>query len=155
MALEGPAQTFNYMLLGYGVILGCIAVLLASMVARYQLAGALTRACWMSWRRRASGRAAIGWRGQWASSNWQIAAGNSLLALGLQGRRKYPVAKMRGRTSCAPVCYSAGAGLGRRQRRPARQPAPDQCRANWDRKMLDDLPERVEGRTPKAGIADS
>jgi len=36
MALEGPAQTFNYMLLGYGVILGCIAILLASMVARYR-----------------------------------------------------------------------------------------------------------------------
>lgn len=36
MALEGPAQTFNYMLLGYAVILGCIAVLLASMVARYR-----------------------------------------------------------------------------------------------------------------------
>jgi hypothetical protein len=36
MALEGPALTFNYMLLGYGVILGCIAVLLASMVARYR-----------------------------------------------------------------------------------------------------------------------
>jgi hypothetical protein len=36
MALEGPAQTFNYMLLGYGVILGCIAVLLISMLARYR-----------------------------------------------------------------------------------------------------------------------
>ena len=36
MVLEGPAQTFNYMLLGYGVILGCIAVLLISMLARYR-----------------------------------------------------------------------------------------------------------------------
>ena len=36
MALEGPAQTFNYMLLGYGVILGCIAVLVISMLARYR-----------------------------------------------------------------------------------------------------------------------
>jgi hypothetical protein len=36
MALEGPAQTFNYMLLGYGVILGCIAALLVSMLARYR-----------------------------------------------------------------------------------------------------------------------
>ena len=36
MMLEGPAQTFNYMLLGYGVILGCIAVLLVSMLARYR-----------------------------------------------------------------------------------------------------------------------
>ncbi len=36
MALEGPAQTFNYMLLGYGVILGCIGVLLISMIARYR-----------------------------------------------------------------------------------------------------------------------
>ena len=36
MALEGPAQTFGYMLLGYGVILGCITVLLLSMVARYR-----------------------------------------------------------------------------------------------------------------------
>ncbi len=36
MNLEGPAQTFNYMLLGYAVILGCIAVLLTSMIARYR-----------------------------------------------------------------------------------------------------------------------
>lgn len=36
MALDGPAQTFNYMLLGYGVILGCIAVLLLSMLSRYR-----------------------------------------------------------------------------------------------------------------------
>ena len=34
MALEGPAQTFNYMLLGYAAILGCIGVLLISMIAR-------------------------------------------------------------------------------------------------------------------------
>jgi len=33
---EGPAQTFNYMLLGYAVILGCIAVLLVSMITRYR-----------------------------------------------------------------------------------------------------------------------
>ena len=36
MALEGPAQTFIYMLLGYGVILGCIAVLVISMLTRYR-----------------------------------------------------------------------------------------------------------------------
>jgi len=36
MALEGPAQTFNYMLLGYAAILGCIGVLLISMIARYR-----------------------------------------------------------------------------------------------------------------------
>ena len=36
MALEGPAQTFNYMLLGYAAILGCMAVLLISMIARYR-----------------------------------------------------------------------------------------------------------------------
>jgi len=36
MNLEGPAQTFNYMLLGYAAILGCMAVLLTSMIARYR-----------------------------------------------------------------------------------------------------------------------
>ena len=36
MNLEGPAQTFNYMLLGYAAILGCMAVLLVSMIARYR-----------------------------------------------------------------------------------------------------------------------
>jgi len=33
---EGPAQTFNYMLLGYAVILGCVAILAISIVARYR-----------------------------------------------------------------------------------------------------------------------
>jgi hypothetical protein len=33
---EGPAQTFNYMLLGYAVILGCVGMLLISMIARYR-----------------------------------------------------------------------------------------------------------------------
>jgi Heme exporter protein D (CcmD) len=36
MNLEGPIQTFNYMVLGYAVILGCIAALLISMVVRYR-----------------------------------------------------------------------------------------------------------------------
>ena len=36
MNLEGPAQTFNYMLLGYAVILGCVAFLVISLAARYR-----------------------------------------------------------------------------------------------------------------------
>ena len=36
MSLEGPAQTFNYMLLGYAAILGCMTVLLISMITRYR-----------------------------------------------------------------------------------------------------------------------
>jgi hypothetical protein len=36
MDLEGPAQTYNYMLLGYAVILGCVAMLLISWIARYR-----------------------------------------------------------------------------------------------------------------------
>ena len=36
MNLDGPAQTFNYMLLGYAVILGCVAILVISLVARYR-----------------------------------------------------------------------------------------------------------------------
>jgi hypothetical protein len=36
MNLEGPAQTFNYMLLGYAAILGCMAVLLVSMITRHR-----------------------------------------------------------------------------------------------------------------------
>jgi len=36
MNLEGPAQTFNYMLLGYAVILGCMAILVIGMVVRYR-----------------------------------------------------------------------------------------------------------------------
>ncbi len=36
MNLEGPAQTFNYMLLGYAVILGCMAIVVIGMVVRYQ-----------------------------------------------------------------------------------------------------------------------
>ena len=36
MTLEGPAQTFNYMLLGYTAILGCMAVLLVSMISRHR-----------------------------------------------------------------------------------------------------------------------
>jgi hypothetical protein len=34
MNLEGPAHTFNYMLLGYAVILGCVAFLVISLAAR-------------------------------------------------------------------------------------------------------------------------
>jgi hypothetical protein len=61
MALEGPAQTFNYMLLGYGVILGCIAVLLISMLARYR---SLQRDLHMldELETRASGRAIISYQ---------------------------------------------------------------------------------------------
>jgi Zn-dependent membrane protease YugP len=33
---EGPAQTFNYMLLGYAVILGCVAFLVISLAVRYR-----------------------------------------------------------------------------------------------------------------------
>jgi uncharacterized membrane protein (DUF106 family) len=33
---QGPIQTFHYMLLGYAVILGWIAALLASMIVRYR-----------------------------------------------------------------------------------------------------------------------
>lgn len=36
MNLEAPVQTFCYMVLGYAVILGCIAALLISMVVRYR-----------------------------------------------------------------------------------------------------------------------
>jgi len=36
MNLDGPAQTFNYMLLGYAVILGCVAILVIGLVARYR-----------------------------------------------------------------------------------------------------------------------
>lgn len=36
MTVEGPAQTFNYMLLGYAVILGCMAMLVTGMVVRYR-----------------------------------------------------------------------------------------------------------------------
>jgi len=36
MNLDGPAQTFNYMLLGYAVILGCVAIPVISLVARYR-----------------------------------------------------------------------------------------------------------------------
>jgi hypothetical protein len=36
MNLLGPVQTFNYMVLGYAVILGCMAALLISMVVRYR-----------------------------------------------------------------------------------------------------------------------
>ncbi len=36
MNLDGPAQTFNYMLLGYAVILGCVAIMVISLVARYR-----------------------------------------------------------------------------------------------------------------------
>jgi hypothetical protein len=33
---EGPIQTFNYMLLGYAVILGCVAFLVIGLAARYR-----------------------------------------------------------------------------------------------------------------------
>ena len=36
MGTEGPAQTFNYMLLGYAVILACLSVLVVSMIARWR-----------------------------------------------------------------------------------------------------------------------
>ena len=36
MMPEGPAQTFNYMVLGYAVILACITALIASMVTRFR-----------------------------------------------------------------------------------------------------------------------
>jgi len=36
MTVEGPAQTFTYMLLGYAVILGCMAILVIGMVVRYR-----------------------------------------------------------------------------------------------------------------------
>lgn len=36
MNLEGPVQTFQYMVLGYAVILGCLAGLVISLVVRYR-----------------------------------------------------------------------------------------------------------------------
>ena len=33
---DGPAQTFSYMLLGYGVILACVGALVVSIAARYR-----------------------------------------------------------------------------------------------------------------------
>jgi hypothetical protein len=34
--LDGPAETFNYMVLGFGVILGCMAIFVASLVIRFR-----------------------------------------------------------------------------------------------------------------------
>jgi hypothetical protein len=36
MNLEAPAQTFNYMLLGYAAILGCVAFLVISLATRHR-----------------------------------------------------------------------------------------------------------------------
>jgi hypothetical protein len=34
--LDGPINTFNYMVLGYGVILGCMAIFAASLAFRFR-----------------------------------------------------------------------------------------------------------------------
>ncbi len=34
--LDGPADTFNYMVLGFGVILGCITIFIASLALRFR-----------------------------------------------------------------------------------------------------------------------
>ena len=34
--LDGPADTFNYMVLGFGVILGCIVMYIASLALRFR-----------------------------------------------------------------------------------------------------------------------
>jgi hypothetical protein len=34
--LNGPADTFNYMVLGFGVILGSIAIFIASLAFRFR-----------------------------------------------------------------------------------------------------------------------
>jgi hypothetical protein len=39
MMAQAPADTFNFMLLGYGVILGAIGLYLLSLVARFRTLG--------------------------------------------------------------------------------------------------------------------
>lgn len=34
--LDGTIDTFNYMVLGYGVILGCMAIFVASLALRFR-----------------------------------------------------------------------------------------------------------------------
>lgn len=34
--VNGPADTFNYMVLGFGVILGCMAIFIASLALRFR-----------------------------------------------------------------------------------------------------------------------